>query len=777
MASGMKHLSFNMSVPVSDRVAVLSPVINSMVEEHDSGEAVVGVEAFQEDIIERIRSAGLLESKWLQVDHVGVHPDNREKAMLVPIDVHDLLKRMANDGWSYKKWEAMACEIPAGPVGEAWRKMNERLAEGSDGMLAPYQGDMLEVLTGRGSHGTAALRAMKVGAKGVHPEVCAEGYVSKSKICERQPSMEQPCSKGCPYDVIKAELVVACPRLMEVLSRTGNAGHSVYRVQTALQHCNRLHQLALSRQSAGKDVDWDSIAKQACIGMGDEFLDDAKKLAEFVRAWSGGEDGFILKDLEAYERTLKVKRKLYPHDLQLLGKIDFMDGSRYVPAMVKAMLNAPTADSTGHAALFTNSDFSSLQPNAKGRPFAKEASDMMDSATSFLKAYSRLEPTVQKKLVSDLEVRCVMHVHQKKCETRASYKSLLNIANAMYDEAKTLDDKLPVWTKLSSVDTTTATTKVPTGFLREIRKDGLIADCEMSSRGFVVGAQVAKKGGDGVVYSVVALDKECKTVTLKPEPQEGNEEGEPEDIEVGRQEIVSSWAVHVVEQELSYTFGNYPDPSMYSDMVADVWKGYIKAALIDAFKKSSESKVLVHKEPALKVVAGKSFKEGTLNLVGLTNNISIASSSKNSSGVLALGECFEHPTSGTMMKAFARSHLQFPSPSIASGFARNALEPFIVAYWVCQETYDISKVNCRSSIEEGTVKIGGVAHKIGIPTITNTHALKEGDELVVLKTSSGHEPPQSNEVEDAKRQKVSQPSKGNKGKGKGKSKSKGKSSK
>ena len=135
---------------------------------------------------------------------------------------------------------------------------------------------------------------------------------------------------------------------MEVLSRTGNASHSVYRVQTALQHCNRIHQLAVARKSASKALDWDAIAKQACIGMGDAFLGDARKLADFVAAWSGGEDAFILKDLEQYERTLKVKRKLYAHDLQALSKVDFNDGQKYTPAMVKAMLQAPTADSTGH---------------------------------------------------------------------------------------------------------------------------------------------------------------------------------------------------------------------------------------------------------------------------------------------------------------------------------------------------------------------------------------------------------------------------------------------
>ncbi len=764
MASPSGHIPFDTGMSMADRVNVISPIINMMIEDHDSGDSSLGVEAFQEDLIGRIRAAGLMEKKWIMPEWVGVHPDNREKAMLVPIDVHDLLARVAQDGWSFKKWDALACEIPAGPVGQEWRRQNEELAKGSDGLLAPYQGDMLQVLTGRGSHGTAAIRAMTMGAKGIHPEICAEGCVSKSKICERQPSMEQPLSKGCPYDVIKAEMVIASPRLMEILSRTGNAGHSVYRVQTALQHCNRIHQLAVSRQKTGKDVDWNSVAKQACIGMGAEFLDDAKKLMEFVRVWSGGEDGHILKDLEGYERTLKVKRKLYPHDLQSISKVDFVDGGRYIPAMVKALLNAPTADSTGHANLFSNSDYSSLQPAAKARPFAKEANELICAATSFLNAYGRFESNVQAKLLSDLEVRCVMHVHQKRCETRASYKSLQHIAKAMYDEAKAMDDKLPTWAKLKSVGGETKT-MLPSGSLRETRKDGLVADSEMSSRGFVVGAKILKKDGP-TMYTITVLGDSSQSITVQKEKEE--EEMQEEPFEVDRYEVIASWAVHVVAQEVCFKSGEYPDPLLYTDILVDVWKGHIKSTLIDAFKKSSESNVVVHKEPSMKVVVGKSFKEEALHIVGLTNNITI--SSKHNTA-MCLGDCFQHPTQGAM-KAYARSHLQFPTATTASGFARATVEPFIVAYWACPETLDTSKANCKATLVESSVKIGTVTYKIGIPTISNFKPLSEGDEIVVLKVSSVAAEP---EVQpDAKRHKSAPTSKGGK---KGKGKGRGKASK
>ena len=76
------HIRFNMGVSVADRVAVLSPAINMMIEDHDSGVSCIGVEAFQDDIIGRIRAGGLMmEKQFLQVDNVGVHPDNREMAV------------------------------------------------------------------------------------------------------------------------------------------------------------------------------------------------------------------------------------------------------------------------------------------------------------------------------------------------------------------------------------------------------------------------------------------------------------------------------------------------------------------------------------------------------------------------------------------------------------------------------------------------------------------------------------------------------------------------
>ena len=80
-----------------------------------------------------------------------------------------------------------------------------------------------------------------------------DGKVSFSKIVERQPSMAEPVNKGLRVEVIDAELVLACPRLMEILSRTGNSGNNVFREQTSLQNCVRIHTL-LDHEAFNKSV-------------------------------------------------------------------------------------------------------------------------------------------------------------------------------------------------------------------------------------------------------------------------------------------------------------------------------------------------------------------------------------------------------------------------------------------------------------------------------------------------------------------------------------------
>jgi hypothetical protein len=534
-------------VPIDEAVQIVAPMLNKRIEDFEACRSKDGVQTFQEHLLATIVAANLSVVRWVKVDNVGVHPDNREKAGLVPVDVHDLLLRISASGWSWKAVDALACEIPPTSIGAQWRDWNASLAKASDGLLAPVNRDLLELLTGRGSHTTASVRCYKYGTKGFHDDLCIDGFVSQSKIVERQPSMAEPLEKGLPYLVIRWQLVVACPRLTEVLSRTGNAAHGVARVQTTLQALKRVHALATIQQSGGRAPDWDIVRNSAAMGMSPEFKGTAQSLCDFVRVWSGGADGHIRTDLESFERTLTVKRKVAPSDLRAFSKLELAEAPRYVTAMVKALLSAPPMMvHDGVANIFSNTDLFSLSVGGKNRQFALEACRIMIAGSNFLDAYSRLDETEKLKYTSELEVRCVMHVHQKKADTRVNFPSLLHIAAAMYNSVLAAGHELPKWHLLAPIagalDDTAASSSG--GCLREVTLTGAITDTLLHELGFQVGALVAKKGtkeADGnEVFTILKISEDA--ILLEREHS-------TELATISRADATSGWQVRTLVAE------------------------------------------------------------------------------------------------------------------------------------------------------------------------------------------------------------------------------------
>ena len=67
------------------------------------------------------------------------------------------------------------------------------------------------------------------------------------------------------------------------------------------------------------------------MGMAPEDAQNVSKLRSFVSKWSGGEQGSVLIDLQYYEQTLTVRRKIKPDDLETLGNMQ-MPETRIAPA-------------------------------------------------------------------------------------------------------------------------------------------------------------------------------------------------------------------------------------------------------------------------------------------------------------------------------------------------------------------------------------------------------------------------------------------------------------
>ena len=514
---------FGDDVQKTIRAKFVAEYFTPLIETYFSGKLMVGVEAFQYHLIECTQNADLLEvGVFIDPIKVGVHPANRNRAGLITADVHDLLEILAQQGIIIPRLDLLATKVPNSEEGRSWQKFNKTMTASSDGYLAPWNQSLPEYVTARGGHTTGAARCMKMGTKSSKAQLCVNGHISASKIIEQQPTMAMIMdSRGLPYSVIDHDLVELCPRLMETLCKTGNANHGTHRTETALQACKGMHQTIKENPTMQKE----EIIKLACMDKLPGYEHDAECFYEFTIKWAGSKnDPWILDQLEAYERLLGNKRKMNPQDLLRFSTIALPDAQEYIIGLLKAMLNAPPefyAD--GYATVFTPGDISSLvSPTSEARKLAKESTVLWKKAKDVLKAYGSNLPELEAvKLVSELQIKSCMHVHNKVCRSRTTFKSLQHIASHFYAQAKKADDKLPKWSVIESfhekglaLDTTDK--KASGSQVRELRPDGKVTVEELERAGFEEGTMVRERSDDSdnaSWYNVGSLKGDIITLT------------------------------------------------------------------------------------------------------------------------------------------------------------------------------------------------------------------------------------------------------------------------
>ena len=306
---------------VAERVNSCTDRLRSLRDAHEAGTYFEGPEALAAEVDRVVELSGLVTLENIDISTMGVYPGNREGSMLVPADVHGLLgETFLVNGFNPKKWDCTALHCTALQK-TSWLEQNQALVASSDGLL-PNIYEMTHA-TGIGSHGTAALRSVKVACKSVHASVAgADGLINYEKVVAMQPSLRKPIQQGVQVRVIKGELEEAVPGIFQILSRLGNVSNSHFRLQTTLQSCARIHNIAAGIANNGGVIDWAKVGRLASIGMSAPESENVGKLCSFVQNWAGSEKGEILRDLWAYEKTLTQKRFISASDLEVLGECD-----------------------------------------------------------------------------------------------------------------------------------------------------------------------------------------------------------------------------------------------------------------------------------------------------------------------------------------------------------------------------------------------------------------------------------------------------------------------
>ena len=394
------------------------------------------------------------------------------------------------------------------------------------------------------------------------------------------------------------------------------------------------------------------------------------------------------------------------------------------------MLNSPSADAGGYSNLFSVTDVNNLV--RKDRSLldkAIEVNGLLAEAHKFLDAYSRLAPLDKAKILSQVEVRAVMHIFNKKFPSRTSFESILHIAHEMYKEAKELDANLPLWNKVTSLAPATPVDGL--NKIREVNLDGSFDDRLMESHGFKKDQLIINS--DKHVYQITELCKNLKTIKCKLHEPE-HDDVRPSQLELDRFDVIDRWKTHKVVATKFMT--DIPNPVQSHGICVSVLQGVIKSTMMSQFRTSSEEHVVLQIAPDVKVVSKKNFKARSLKLVALTNSVLVTKVFEKSPSNHCLG------TFGDEYKVWCRSSNVFPA---SKGEASSARSPFVSKFWSVQDSFDQSIVNAMFDYKDIEISLGTTKVKLQLPYIVSTKPIEEEEVIVVLRKSTSNteeeEPP------------------------------------
>ena len=744
--SALAKYGLHMTASVEERVDKVKDLINGMCNNFLAGGDVGGVEDFADRVLRVLREMGLMEDNCLiQVENVGVHPDNREGSGLIPADVHDLLTIIFSKGYVKTLAKLVACEIPPSQR-DRWLAFNEKVAKQSQGLLPPANSSLMKVVTAQGSHTTASFRCVKLGAKCAHAGLTdPDGMISKGKILQSRPSFEEPMNAGLYYSVIKAEVVEACPRLMYVLSRTGNASHGSERPHTSIQQCLAIWRAYLACNS------WPEAVESAKAGQNHNFETSWSHLREFVEHHSGGDQAQYLNDLDRFETSLSKKRIIQGTSLGKLSSIRLVtrSGARYVPAMVKAMLVAPESKVVAGniVEMFSQNDVAGLAPTGKLRKLALEASDYMVQASNFIKAFARTPSSIDlQREVDELEASLISHVHGVQTQ-RPKAKMMAELCLRFYQKVKAIDDSLPKWAILDGLDvfhdigSGVENSKRGVKRIRELTEDGQVASQELEAEGFKLGVTIQHKQ-EGNVYTITNVDgSEFVGITRVIDATENDEaEGKggkgkgkggkgkggkgkspaPMQFMVDRFSILSDYGVYSKPEMVEFDRGSGYMAESFPLIQQVCWKGLIVDILIREFHKANEDAIRITRPKAItghwKVFCKKDASKLALGF--LSSNIILLES-----GNATIPSTFF--TIGTLPNGYVACFKLFEPKYVVGD---NELS--LVCGAACiRRTDNVADANMK--LDSSEVSVHNV--ELMIPKMVNVGKIKEGDELITYK--------------------------------------------
>ena len=412
-------------------------------------------------------------------------------------------------------------------------------------------------------------------------------------------------------------------------------------------------------------------------------------------------------------------------------------------AIIKAMLNSPTADQGGFCNLFTLVELKQLahrEPKLMDK--IKEANKSITMVDSFLRAYGKLSASDLQKLVSVLEVKCIMHAFNKKSETRVSYDSFAAVMRSVMEDAKKLDSNLPALPALE--ESIASSSKRPLN--SSLRQHGTVPDAVLEARGFKVGAVIYEKQGEGKQhYTIITLNADETTITVKPvnvaldqgsktakaktaaaKAKSAAKAGLADEVLLKRAEL-QAWVVKPDDKPIYYT--DILPAADNLNLQRSIIEGSVKQLLLKEMQANSaeDKAVVVLRDGTFHVHVTKAFNEGKFSLIPVTSVVSVVEK-KLADPWIQIGsfgkQAIYLKSSNTSLKANKRDA------------AKKASTELVAKFWVAHATNDGRIANCEVISWTAEISIGKNKVEVVFPKIINSVALKNEDKVLVLSESN-----------------------------------------
>ena len=690
----------------------------------------------------------------------GIHPENRAGTGVDPFNAHRLALKITNQGYSESKLENPMGFEPAGTETAASAQRRNMQMKFNATNFAEANGYLKEIafydvtyLPVTCAHTFAALNIIEGECKGLNKEFIGDtGFVDKEKVLKLCPSWKKAMEDGIPCTVFRRELEEACPELPAFLSRAGNQSHDVHSKETKLQLMLALQQMvvagtrlrrksaesapaAASAPAAGISSDtsssaaaWESVV-QEMIAMKPHSADCVKEAAMFTSMWPEG-----LKEAEIFAKSLKVRREPEEGQLALLATAKMKRAPRWPMMCLKTLMAAPECfcPRHGEARMFTKNDIKNMESHLL--PDILKAIGILEKVRDWFHMDMVKEPVMTSRILGDMEVRLVMHVHRfaKKVKTRTQFPSVLAIGQQLVFDVEQAGGniKLAPWSPANSH--ATAESAKPA------------AKVDTVDNGMKLGSFVRLKGQKDLTVHLIQKmettadnDLSDRAVTLVA--------GDDSKKTVTRAELADLYMPCKASEQVVVKSQHFVKLEKNEKLVHDYVKGCAEIMLFNAFQLHQphvnvDLKVTGSREKH--IFASVKYQTGALKLVPYTTRIldtAVEGKEKTPNGNFIKIKVQEQGK--TYAVTFGPA--TFNKPSTENHYA-HFRKQLLVPYWLVGSTGDRDCANMELSTIKCPMPIAAkdetVDDEVTIPILRNFKVVKENEELLVFNGGS-IEPP------------------------------------